>query len=81
MKMSRVHYEALRDAIKPLIPAIPAYREALRNDSRVKDLDTRLTFDVYYASKIQSRYSYQEWNYLDAHIYTATKKAIEELSV
>lgn len=79
MKMSNTHYLALLEALRPIVPHLKAHRDTLKNDPKVKSVDTRLTWDAYWATKISSKYSYQEWDYKDTHIENAVKKALKEL--
>lgn len=81
MKMTQAHYEALKAKVMPLVPSIPAYRESLKTDPKVKNLDQRVLWDVFHAAKIWKDYSYQEFDYLDAHIETAMRAIFKELDV
>lgn len=76
MKMSQEHFETLKTAIEPLVPNFKAHYEALKVNPKVKDLETRFLWDVFWAANVQTRY---HWDYKDAHIQTAVKKAVIEL--
>lgn len=82
IKMSKEHYQKLKSLVEAIGKRkIEDYREALRHDPRVKNLTTRLLFDVFYATKIQNKYSYQEFDYLDSHIASAMKQIFKELHI
>lgn len=80
IKMSPEHYAVIKAKVKALgAEMINQHKEKLKDDPRVKDLETRLLFDVFYATKVQNDYSYQEFDYKDAHIKTAMKQIFKEL--
>lgn len=81
MKVTKAHYEALKAKVLPLVPSIPAYRESLKADPKVNDLDRRVLWDVFHAAKIWEVYSYQDFNYLDSHVETAMRAIFKELNV
>lgn len=78
MKMSPGHFEALKARVAQVMPQVPAHREKLRNDPRVKDLEKRLLWDVYHSARMHQLYSPQQWDYADAHIETAMRKILRE---
>jgi hypothetical protein len=53
----------------------------LRIDQRVKDLETRMLFDIFHGAKMWSIYSYQQFDYTDEHIRTAMKRIAKELNI
>lgn len=81
MKMTDEHYAALKARVQTLVPQIPAHRERLKNDPKVKNLDLRVLWDVFHAAKIYTVYSYQEFDYLDTHVETAMRAIFKELGV
>ena len=82
IKMSPEHYAAIKSKVEELgANKINAYKEQLKADPKVKDLETRLLFDVFYATKVQNKYSYQEFDYTDAHIKSAMKQIFKELHI
>jgi hypothetical protein len=81
MKMTPAHYEALKAKVVPLVAKIATHRESLKNDPRVKDLDKRLLWDVFYATRIMGEYSPQEFAYNNTHIETAMRSIFNELNV
>ena len=84
MKMTKEHFEDLRNRINSnlTLASVLQYRDYLQTDSRVRDLDTRLRWDIYYAV---TRGNYAEttdlyYKYLnDRHIDTALKHIMREL--
>jgi len=89
MKMSAIHYADLKARIRPLISDIRVHRTALeaqhRNPSpllpKVKDPERRLRWDAFHASRIQSAYGYQTFDYTDEHIDTALRSIFKELGI
>lgn len=81
MKMSKEHYDALKERVAVLVPQIPAHLDLLRGDPKVKNLGLRLMWDVFHATRISNRYSYQEFDYKDTHIETAMRAVFKELGV
>ena len=79
MKMTDEHYATLKARVTIFADKIPAHKKALENDSRVKDIDKRLLWDVFHAAKIFTIYTYQQFDYKDSHIETAMKKILEEV--
>lgn len=81
MKMTPAHFADLRTRLEPIAPKLAAHAAGLKGDPKVKDLQTRVTWDAFHATRIQSAYSYQEFDYLDTHITTATRAALKSLGV
>jgi hypothetical protein len=80
MKITQDHYATMLNAIAPLAHIIPAHRAVLSKDSRVKDLEKRLRWDLSYKAGLtqflcDSVYSYAN----DEHIDTALKNIVKEL--
>ena len=81
MKMSKEHYNVIKERVATLVPQIPAHTERLRADPRVKNLPLRLLWDVFHAARIYELYSYQQFDYKDTHIETAMRAIFKELKV
>ena len=80
MKITPSHFSYMFSAIQPLSATIPARREALRNDPRVKDLEKRLRWDLCYAAGLSAWICDNLYSYLDdVHIDTALRAIIKEL--
>lgn len=81
MKITTEHYNAIKAKVLPLVDSLPAYFAQLHNDARIKDFETRALFDVFHATRIYNDYSYQEFDYQDAHIKTAMRAIFAELNI
>ncbi len=81
MKMTPTHYEDLKQKVSVFVSQIPDHIDRLKKDPKVKDLNTRLLWDVFHATKIMNQYSYQEFDYSDAHIETAMRAVFKELKI
>lgn len=80
MKIKPGHYAHIVSAFRPFADKIPAHREALKSDSRVKDLEKRLRWDVSYAAKLTPWICAELYPYLDDnHVDTAFKAAMREI--
>ena len=82
MKITQSHYDHMRDAIATIpMHTIAEYREDLKSDPRVRDLDMRLRWDLLNAT-VGSRwvcdnvYPYAN----DTHVDTALKRIMNSLS-
>jgi hypothetical protein len=68
------------NAIAPLACNIPAMREVLSKDSRVKDLEKRIRWDLTYQANLTGFICDSLYSYLDdSHIDTALKSIMKEL--
>lgn len=80
MKFKEEHYKALKESVKELLASInktiPQIRENYENTGKA---ETRLLWDVYWASRWAQKYSAQSYQYSDSHIETAIKKIVKEL--
>ena len=56
MKIQSEHFEIMRQAIIPLKDKIVTHREYLKTDTRVKDIEKRLRWDVFYAARLTGEY-------------------------
>ena len=89
MKMTPEHYAVLTARLAPLADKIRAHRLELERQHRdpdpryypVGNVERRLIWDAFYASKIQRDYTYQEFDYTDAHIETAMRRAFKDLRI
>lgn len=81
MKMTAEHYAALKAKVEPLVPKIPAHLEGLKKDPKVVNLEVRLLWDVFHTARIWDSYSYQEFDYNDAHIETAMRAIFKEFNI
>ena len=89
MKMTREHYADLKQHVKEIADQLPAHYAALVRQHQnpnprfpvIKDLDRRFLWDVFYASRIQNKYTYQEFDYTGAHIETAMRAVLRELNL
>ena len=81
MKMQPAHYAHILNAIA----AIPrdkaaAHKEALKSEPRVKDQAKRFRWDLFWATRQESKIIQDLYQYLnDTHIDTALKSIVREL--
>lgn len=89
MKMAKREYEKIKESLSVFgIEKITAYKKQLEEwhasgESNIKNVETRLIFDVYYAcvpSELRMNIMDND-DYNDAHIETAVRKALKELGV
>lgn len=89
MKMAKKEYEKIKESVSAFgVEKITAYKEQLEElfasgESNIKNVETRLIFDVYYACVSKElRFNIMDNNdYNDTHIKTAVKSALKELGV
>lgn len=89
MKMAKKEYEKIKESVSDFgVEKITAYKEQLEElfasgESNIKNVETRLIFDVYYACVPKElRFNIMDNNdYNDTHIKTAVKSALKELGV
>lgn len=84
MKIKPEHYELLKQLIQERVTKgeVEAHKERLKGDSRVKDINKRLRWDVYYfATKGKNEQTGKEfYKYLNnCHVDTALKNIFKEL--
>lgn len=89
MKIKIEHYNALKTMINSVVErktlkVCQDYRESLKDDDRIKDLDTRFSFDLYKATGqdglnlvCNEIYKYAD----DTHLKTALKRIVKELNI
>jgi hypothetical protein len=87
MKIKSEHYSHLKAEIEKLVKfksknAVLAYKESLKTDDRIKDLDKRFRWDLFKAACLVRFTCENLYNYLnDDHIDTALKSIIKELNL
>ena len=91
MKITNDDYEYVKGLMSKLVhnfegdrQAVLEYKEGLKNDSRIKDLDKRFRWDIYRASysKYDKDLPAKLYKYLnDSHIDSALKSIIKELAL
>ena len=89
MKMTKREYEKIKESLFAFgTEKITAYKEQLEElhasgESNIRNVETRLIFDVYYACVPKElRFDIMDNNdYHDVHIRTAVKRALKELGV
>lgn len=85
MKITKAHYNHMKEAIATKIQDTPvtdlaAYKEALKTDTRVKDINVRFRWDLFHAAKLSTYASKELYSYCnDNHIDTALKAIMKEL--
>jgi hypothetical protein len=85
MKITKEHYTHLHNTIQERIEklggvVIYEYREKLKNDKRVKNLETRFNWDMFYACKLAGYACNYLYTYLnDNHIDTALKSIMRDI--
>ena len=81
MKVKPEHYEHMRDAIQAVAHRIPATKEAIASDSRVKDAAKRLRWDMCYMAGLNKWICDNLYSYMDdTHIDTALRRIMSEIS-
>lgn len=82
MKIKPEHYAKMRDEIAKIADRLPAHREALKSDPRVKDLEMRLRWDAAWMASLGRFLCAELYPYAnDTHIDTALRKIMVELKV
>lgn len=86
MKFTKEDYNYLKTEITKVvnrvgIEEIQLYRESLKQDKTVKDLDVRFAFDLYWAIPSENRKIITDKDYNDNHYQTALKKVVKELNL
>jgi len=78
MKMTVVHFEALRSACADVKDANPHITpEVYTSNSIGNDPAVRFRWDLFYASRKRTGFTFSE--YLDSHIDTAMRRIVGEL--
>lgn len=83
MKIKPEHYNHVKQAIEA-IPRdmIEVRKEALKNDSRVKDWEKRFRSDLAYGAKLSGWISDNLYSYMDdTHLDTALRSIVKELDL
>lgn len=88
MKIKPEHYQAILAHFKRIseVSTIGEYREKLKSDPRVKDVEKRLRWDISYAGGTSTEFhkfiTSEIYKYAnDDHLDTAFKKAMKELGL
>lgn len=80
MKIKPAHYNTLKNAIAPLKGHFEKHRENIIAEGKANDIEKRLRWDAFHASKyggiLSELYSYMN----DEHIDTALKKIMIEIA-
>lgn len=80
MKIKPEHYTTLKNAIAPLKKHFEKHRENIIKEGKSKDVEMRLRWDAFHASKhggiLSDLYAYAN----DEHIDTALKKIMLEIA-
>ena len=63
------------------IDNIRKYKESLKSDPRVKDLNIRFAWDLFWGAKFKDNCRYLYSYLTDDHITTALKRIVKELGV
>lgn len=80
MKMTPEHYEKLKAMMMPMADRVPGHRLSLIADPRVKDMEMRVRWDWFWASKPGDFVTKELYEYLDdRHIDTALKQIMKEI--
>lgn len=80
MKIKPEHYSFIRESMLVLLPKIPAYSEALKQDARIKDFNKRLRWDWFNAAVKCSWTCSEVYPYANnTHIDTALRSIVSEL--
>lgn len=83
MKIKKEHYEHMKQEISKLDKEkVASYKDSLKSDGRIKDIDKRFRWDLSYAAKLapwvcDNLYSYMN----DDHIDTALKNIVKDLEL
>ena len=81
MKMKPEHYQHIKESMAKIADKIPAHRERMKEDPRIKDLDKRVRWDWLWGTGLSSWMSANLYKYLnDSHIDTALKQIAKELT-
>ncbi len=83
--MSPAHFDVLKTRVLAMREQIPTYAQHIRTNfasvgKTPSAAETRIMWDIFYATKIMNSYSYQEFDYKDTHIETAMRKILSEVS-
>ena len=78
MKITDAHYKILRARVLPHMPQYPFLIEQYKRVPKIKSAEAAALWRVYHMARIYDVFTYQEWDYLDAHIETAMRKIIRD---
>lgn len=80
MKFDKKHYQTLKESIKTALTGKDIKQLSDQYHNEGKSIE-RFVWDIFWLSKWTTNYKEQYYNgdYADAHIFTATKKAMDEI--
>lgn len=86
MKFTESDYNYVKTEISKVvnrvgIEKIQLYKESLKQDKTVKDLDVRFAFDLYWSIPSENRKIMEDKDYNVNHYQTALKKIVKELNL
>lgn len=86
MKFTASDYNYLKTEIAKVVERvgvekIQLFKESLKTDKTVKDLEVRFMFDLFWAVPSENRKRITEKDYNDNHLQTALKKVVKELNL
>lgn len=82
MKMIPKHYQHMKSKIEPLVEKVEKHIEYLKTDERVKDINKRLRWDLFYAAGLTTFTCDELYKYLDdTHIDTALRQIMKDLNI
>lgn len=83
MKMTKAHYDVLKERVQALVNSGQFHRHAdeVRAAGGYKDLTARITWDTFHSCSMYDKYTYKEFDYLDTHIEKAMKAIFKELGI
>ena len=83
MKMTAAHYAVLKERVQVLVNSgqLHPHIAEVRASGKFKDLALRIRWDTFHACRMYDKYTYQEFDYLDAHVDTAMRTIFKELGV
>jgi len=78
MRMTPEHYQTIKARVTPLLVHVAALREQYAQNPKIKDIDCAIRWKLFHAARIYDIYTYQQFDYLDAHIDTAMRAIIKD---
>ena len=83
MKMTKAHYDGLKERVQALVNSGQFHRHVaeVRAAGNYKNLARRVMWDTSHACNMYDTYTYQEFDYLDTHVDTAIKATFKELGI
>jgi len=87
MKFTNEDYQELKTRVNKITQdSLNLHIEDVKKEGKFKNLETRITWDIYWACGIDKHYLIPKYTllnhpYNDSHIETATKRAIKEVGL